>query len=288
VIIPYQKSNAPNSNKDAVFTLIYAKSIGICLFLFVLIIAIQNLAGAWGASVYGFSSVVYLNDINYLVDAYGWKNYGAVILAYLSGPLLIGLVGTFAYGFYRSAWKNKQQNLGFFMGWLHLACYLWVFADIVSGEAMRKGPFFGFNFLLHRYQLSDNLHFLIAALATIGLYTTGGLSAFRMLRALPSISFLRQRGNKILTFKLLNVPIIINTVIIGITYSLVNDFSLRFLVNLLFISSAVMVGWLVCERFKDITVLKYRSVGKPLNWIMAAIAVFVLALVIFGGGYNFN
>ncbi|MFY8034037.1 MAG: hypothetical protein ACOVMN_05925 [Flexibacteraceae bacterium] len=268
--------------------MIYAKSIGISLLLFVAVIALQNLAGAWGASVYGFSSVVYLNNIHYLVDSYGWKSYGAVILAYLSGTAFIGIIGTIGYGIYRTAWKRKQQNLGFFMGWLHLVCYLWVFADIVSGEAMRKGPYFGFNFLLHKYQLSDNLHFVIAGIAILALYITGGLSAYRMLRALPSISLLLQKGNKNLTLKLLLHPVGISVIMLGISYSLIGDFNLRFMVNLLFVSSAVLVGYLVCERFKDITVLKYRTVGKPLNWIITAVIAFGLALIIFGSGYQFN
>lgn len=286
--IPSPVSGASKPDKQAVFALIRIKSIGLSLLLFTSVIALQNFAGAWGASVYGFSSIVYLNDINFLVDAYGWKNYGAVILAYLTGPFLIGLFGTLAYTIYRTAWKKKQQNLGFFMGWLHLVCYLWLFADIVSGEAMRKGPYFGFNFLLHKYQLSEDLHFVIAGLAIIALYITGGLSSYRMLRALPSISLLLQKGNKNLTLKLLLHPVGISVIMLGISYSLIDEFNLRFLVNLLFVSSAVLVGYLVCERFKDITVLKYRSVGKPLNWIIAAIVAFCLALIIFGGGYNFN
>lgn len=282
----FQPSNIASNN--AVLKQVFIKSIGIAIFLFVGIPAIQYFLGAMGALKHGISSIIYLNSIDYEVDAYGWKTYGAVVFAYLGGLAFISLLGLMAYATYRLAWVFVKPNLGFVAGWVHLVCFLWAFADIASGQIMRKGPFFGFNFLLHKFQFSDNLHLVITAFGIIGLYITGGLAAYRFLRVMPSVDLIIDYGNKVLTGRLLVVPVFLSVILLGSTYNLISGLGLRFTINLIFVASSVLVGWLVSDRFKDITLAKTTANGNPYIWIGLAVITFGLTLVLCGTGFRYQ
>jgi hypothetical protein len=273
---------------NAVLKQLFLKSIGIALLLFVFVHVLQFILGAAGALKFGITSTIYLNSIDFDVDAYGWRSYGAVILAYTGGLSAILVIGLFAYAIYRVAWTFVKPEIAFVAGWVHLICFLYAFADMASGQIMRKGPFFGFNFLFHKYQISENFHFVITGFSIISLYVTGGLAAYRFLRALPSVDLIIDYGNKVLTGRLLVVPVFISVVLLGATYNLIGGLGLRFTINLIFIASSVLVGWLVSDRFKDITLAKTYPKGNPYLWIIAAVLSFGLALAIFGGGYSFN
>ena len=273
---------------NAVLQQLFLKSIGIALFLFVFFQGLQYVVGAAGALNYNITSIIFLNNIDFEVDAYGWKNYGAVILAYTGGLAATFTIGIFAYAIYRVAWAFVKPDIAFVSGWVHLISFLYAFADMTSGQIMRKGPFFGFNFLFHKYQISENFHFAVTGFSIIGLYVTGGLAAYRFLRALPSVDLIIDYGNKVLTGRLLVVPVFISVMLLGITYNIIGGLGLRFTVNLIFIASSVLVGWLVSDRFKDITLAKTYPKGNPYLWIVAAVLTFGLALVMFGGGYSFN
>lgn len=273
---------------NAVLKQLFLKSIGIALFLFVFIHGLQFIIGAAGALKYDITSTIFLNSIDFEVDAYGWRSYGAVILAYTGGLAVIFAIGILAYAIYRIAWTFVKTEIAFVAGWVHLVCFLYVFADMASGQIMRKGPFFGFNFLFHKYQISENFHFVVTGFSIISLYVTGGLAAYRFLRAMPSVDLIIDYGNKVLTGRLLVVPVFISVVLLGTSYNIIGGLGLRFTVNLIFIASSVIVGWLVSDRFKDITLAKTYPKGNPYLWIVAALLTFGLAIVIFGGGYQFN
>ena len=276
------------ASNNAVLKQFFLKSIGIAVFLFVFLHCLQYLIGAMGALKYNITSTIYLNSIDFEVDAYGWKTYGAVILAYMGGLASIITIGILAYATYRVAWAFVKPNIGYVAGWVHLVCFLYAFADITSGQIMRKGPFFGFNFLFHKYQISENFHFVILGIGIIGLYTTGGLAAYRFLRAMPSVDLIIDYGNKVLTGRLLVVPVFISVMLLGISYNLIGGLGLRFTVNLIFIASSVLVGWLVSDRFKDITLAKTYPKGNPYIWIGVAVITFGLALALFGTGFRYQ
>lgn len=273
---------------NAVLKQLFLKSIGIALFLFVFFQGLQYILGAAGALNYNITSIIFLNNIDFEVDAYGWRSYGAVILAYTSGLGVTFAIGILAYAVYKISWAFVKPDIAFVAGWIHLVSFLFAFADMASGQIMRKGPFYGFNFLFHKYQISENFHFAVTGFSIIGLYITGGLASYRFLRALPSVDLIIDYGNKVLTGRLLVVPIFISVVLLGTSYNIIGGLGLRFTVNLIFIASSVLVGWLVSDRFKDITLAKTYPKGNPYLWIVAALLTFGLAIVIFGGGYQFN
>ena len=115
------------------------------------------------AAVFGYPTNFTYNKINYFIESYRWT-MDAVTLIYLSGPILLFVLGILSLVYYASM-SDEEGRIKVFFIWFTLHAFNFVFSSLMIGNIFTFGVGHVFNWLY----LNDTMKMIIALIGFFGL-----------------------------------------------------------------------------------------------------------------------
>ena len=115
------------------------------------------------AAVFGYPTNFTYNKINYFIESYRWT-MDAVTLIYLSGPILLFVLGILSLVYYASM-SDEEGRIKVFFVWFTLHAFNFVFSGLMIGNIFTLGVGHVFNWMY----LNDTMKMIVALIGFFGL-----------------------------------------------------------------------------------------------------------------------
>ncbi len=248
------------------------------LVAYILIFILYNFATALAAFAFNIPTVIYYNDLSFLIKGVGWSP-DAVKVVYSAGPLAALLAGIILIILYNIV-AEENGVLRLLVLWMFIHASVYFFGEIMLGALFSRG----FGFVLMYLYAKDTVMMVITVLALIGMISLGfrfarlfTVSANIYFNELPS-----HYARRFLTYQFI-LPFLIGTVILTLVkLPGFSPYETGVNLTMVFLLIPMMIQGSRLEDFYFDEDPRQVRIYIPL--VVAALTLLVLFRMVFGNG----
>jgi hypothetical protein len=270
---------------QALLTRMTFKSLGAFLLAYCILYYVSMYVGMVGASEFGISSIIHVNNIDFLISSHDWK-IRSVIAAYGFPFLFYVVAGITSYALFSLFIRYRMKQLTWFWSWLSILSSLFIFGSLIAGIVSKKGVHFALIFFNYGWNIrGDEYEYFYLIPAVVGLTFTAIICRKMFMELSPSIALLVELTNSRVLFHIMLLPAMLGVLLILISHS--PEITLYDGILFICVLVPLIVGTLSSNNIRSIMISKYPAESNFLLWSIAGILVIIASRIILQDGINF-